>query len=284
VATFREKLGGAARRAGSLVCVGLDPDPARVPEPLRGRADWLARFGAGIVEATADLVCAYKPNLAFYEALGAAGWEGLRATIAAVPDGVPVLADAKRGDIGTSAERYAAALFEVLGCDAATVNPYIGFDAVEPFLAYEDRGVFVLCKTSNPGAADFQDLLCEVDGARRPLYEHVARAAVSWNRRGNVGLVVGATQPGAFQTVRAIAPDLPLLVPGVGAQGGDLAVAVRGGVDARGEGLLVASSRAILYASSGEDWQAAARAAALELRDAINGLREAVGDGAAGLP
>ena len=284
MATFREKLTGAVRRAGSLVCIGLDPDPARVPETLRGREDWLARFGAGIVEATADLVCAYKPNLAFYEALGPSGWAGLRATLAAVPDGVPVLVDAKRGDIGSSAERYAAALFEVLGCDAATVNPYMGFDAVEPFLAYGDRGVFVLCKTSNPGAADFQDLLCEVDGTRRPLYEQVARAAVTWNRRGNVGLVVGATQPEAFKTVRSIAPDLPLLVPGVGAQGGDLAVAVRGGVDARGEGLLVASSRAILYASAGDDWQAAARAAAQELRDAINGLREAVGDGAAGLP
>jgi orotidine-5'-phosphate decarboxylase len=275
VSEFAEKLAAAARRNRSLVCVGLDPDPRQVPAPVRDRADWLAYFNAAIVEATADLVCAYKPNLAFYEALGTFGWQGLRATLAAVPPDVPVIADAKRGDIGSSAQGYAAALFDDLGCDAATVNPYMGFDAVEPFLAYETRGIFVLCKTSNPGSADFQDLVCEVDGERRPLFEHVARAADRWNARGNVGLVVGATHPESFRTVRAIAPRLPLLVPGVGAQGGDLAAAVQGGLDAHGAGLLVASSRAILYASRGDDWQAAARAAACQLRDAINDLREA---------
>ena len=280
---FADKLAAAVRRNHSLVCVGLDVDPTRVPAPVRERADWIGYFNVAIVEATADLVCCYKPNLAFYEALGAEGWQGLRQTLAAVPPDVPVLLDAKRGDIGSTAEAYARALFEDLGGDAATVSPYLGFDAVEPFLAYRDRGVFVLCKTSNPGAADFQDLPCEVGGQRRPLFEHVARAAVGWSRHGSVGLVVGATQSRAFRAVRAIAPDLPLLVPGVGAQGGDLAVAVREGLNAAGAGILVASSRAVLYASSDDDWQAAARAAAAELRDAINALRGAKADGAPAL-
>jgi len=276
---FAEKLSAAVRRNDSLVCVGLDIDPARVPAGVRERADWIGYFNAGIMEATADLVCCYKPNLGFYEALGAEGWRGLRETLAAAPRDVPLLLDAKRGDIGSTAQAYARALFDDLGADAATVSPYMGFDAVEPFLAYRDRGVFVLCKTSNPGAADFQDLPCDVDGERRPLFEHVARAAVRWNDHGNVGLVVGATQPAAFRAVRAIAPTLPLLVPGVGAQGGDLAVAVREGLDAAGAGILVASSRAVVYASSDTNWQAAARAAAAELREAINALRGANGDG-----
>jgi len=283
VAGFADKLAAAVTRNQSLVCVGLDPDPPQVPASVRARGDWLAHFTAGIVEATADLVCAYKPNLAFYEALGADGWAGLRASLAAIPSDVPVLLDAKRGDIGSTAQAYATALFDELGADAVTVSPYLGFDALEPFLAYRERGVFVLCKTSNPGAAEFQDLLCEVHGERRPLYEHVARAAVRWSKQASVGLVVGATHPEVFRAVRAVAPDLPFLVPGVGAQGGDLAMAVNEGLDRRGAGLLVASSRAIIYASGGEDWQAAAREAARGLRDCINGLREAKAHGAASL-
>jgi orotidine-5'-phosphate decarboxylase len=283
VTGFADKLAAAVARNRSLVCVGLDPDPRLAPAPLRAHPDWLVRFNMGIVEATADLVCAYKPNLAFYEALGRAGLDGLRATLAAVPRDVPVVLDAKRGDIGHTAAAYATALFDDLGADAITVSPYLGFDALEPFLVYRDRGVFVLCKTSNPGAAEFQDLLCEVDGARRPLYEVVARAAVRWSERATIGLVVGATHPETFRVVRAVAPDLPLLVPGVGAQGGDLATAVRAGLDTRGAGLLVAASRAVLYASSGGDWQAAARAAAEQLRDTINLLREAKADGAPSL-
>jgi orotidine-5'-phosphate decarboxylase len=283
MADFAGKLAAAMQRNRSLVCVGLDPDPRLVPPRVRERIDWVAYFNAGIIEATADLVCAYKPNLAFYEALGPVGMAGLRQTLARIPAAIPVVLDAKRGDIGASAARYAAALFEELGADAATVNPYMGFDAVEPFLAYRDRGVFVLCKTSNPGAADFQDLVCTVDGVTAPLYAHVARAAVAWDRYGNVGLVVGATQPDALRTVRALAPELPLLVPGVGAQGGELAVAVREGLDRQAGGLLIAASRAILYASAGDDWQQAAREATQTLRDAINALREASGHGAGSL-
>jgi orotidine-5'-phosphate decarboxylase len=283
VAGFAEKLAAAVTRNQSLVCVGLDPDPRQVPASVRARGDWLAHFTAGIVEATADLVCAYKPNLAFYEALGADGWAGLRASLAAIPSDVPVLLDAKRGDIGSTAQAYATALFDELGADAVTVSPYLGFDALEPFLAYRERGVFVLCKTSNPGAAEFQDLMCEVDGERRPLYGQVARAAVRWSAQATVGLVVGATHPEVFRAVRAVAPDLPFLVPGVGAQGGDLAMAVNEGLDRRGAGLLVASSRAIIYASNGEDWQAGPREAARGLRDSINGLREAKAHGAASL-
>ncbi|HLH22603.1 MAG TPA: orotidine-5'-phosphate decarboxylase [Chloroflexota bacterium] len=277
-ARFADKLAAAVARNDSLLCVGLDPDPAQMPEPVRERPDWLTRFAAGIVEATADLVCCYKPNLAFYEALGEAGLAGLRATLRAMPADVPVLLDAKRGDIGVSARAYAAALFDDLGADAVTVSPYLGFDTLEPFLAYGDRGVFVLCKTSNPGAAEFQDQLVAMNGSFRPLYESVAAAAVRANQHGNVGLVVGATHPEAFRNVRAVAPDLPLLVPGVGAQGGDLAMAVDEGQDRRGGGLLVASSRAILYASRGADWQAEARDAAWELRGAINARRQGRAD------
>jgi orotidine-5'-phosphate decarboxylase len=272
-ARFADKLAAAVARNDSLVCVGLDPDPAQVPDAVRARPDWLTYFAAGIVEATADIVCCYKPNAAFYEALGEAGQVALRATVRAVPDDVPTLLDAKRGDVGVSARAYASAVFDDLGADAVTVSPYLGFDTLEPFLAYRDRGVFVLCKTSNPGSAEFQDQLIAADGAWRPLYEHVAQAAVRANQHGNVGLVVGATHPEAFRNVRAVAPDLPLLVPGVGAQGGDLAMAVGEGQDGHGAGVLISSSRAILYASRGADWQQAARAAAQDLRVAINGLR-----------
>ncbi len=283
VIPFAEKLAAAVARNRSLVCIGLDPDPRLVPRHLRGQADWLPRFAAGIVEATADLVCAYKLNVAFFEALGADGLRGLHATLDAIPPDVPIILDAKRGDVGSSAAAYAAVLFDYFKADAVTVNPYLGFDALEPFLAHRERGVFVLCKTSNPGAGEFQDLLCEREGVRRPLFEWVAEAAVRWSRQSTVGLVVGATHPNAFRRVRTIAPDLPLLVPGVGAQGGDLAVAVTAGLDSRSAGLLVASSRSIIYASDGDDWQPAARAAAAELCDAINTLREARADGTSSL-
>jgi orotidine-5'-phosphate decarboxylase len=267
--TFREKLEAAAVRNGSLLCVGLDPDPARLP------IDDLAGFNRAIVEATADLVCAYKPNLAFYEALGEEGYAALKETLAAIPADVPTIADAKRGDIGNTARGYARAVFDVLGFDAVTVNPYLGGDSLEPFIQREDRGVFVLCRTSNPGAADIQDLAVGNGRASRPLYQVVAELARRWNTRGNVGLVTGATYPEELARVRELCPDMVLLIPGVGAQAGDLAAAVRGGLDARRGGILVNASRGVLYASAGADFAEAAREAARALRDEIERHREA---------
>jgi orotidine-5'-phosphate decarboxylase len=260
---FRDKLLAAMRRSDSLLCVGLDIDPGRVPPTLLDDAGWIETFNRGIVEATSDLVCAYKPNLAFYEALGLQGWEGLRRTLAAIPPDIPVIADAKRGDIGSTSEAYARALFDELGFDAATLTAYVGLDGLEPFLRYDDRGLLILCKTSNPGSGDFQDLVVEWRGERLPLYQVVARRVVEWNGRGNCGLVVGATYPTQLQEIRALARDLPILIPGVGAQQGSLEEAVRLGADARGELAIVNVSRSILYAGGEDDWQEAARAEAL---------------------
>jgi orotidine-5'-phosphate decarboxylase len=230
-------------------------------------------FNRGIVEATSDLVCAYKPNLAFYEALGADGWEGLRRTLATIPPHIPIIADAKRGDVGSTSEAYARALFDVLGFDATTLSPYVGLEGLEPFLRYDDRGLLILCKTSNQGSGDFQDLIVEWRGQRLPLYQVVARRVVEWNGRGNCGLVVGATYPSQLQAIRALAPDLPILIPGVGAQSGSLEEAVRLGVDRRGELAIVNVSRSILYAGDGADWQAAVRAAALRTVEIMRRVR-----------
>ena len=259
---FLEKLLKAARTNRSLLCIGLDPDPELMPN-----ID-VFRFNREIVDATQDLVCAYKPNLAFYEALGIDGLKALEKTVAHIPDAIPVIGDAKRGDIGTTARLYARALFDVLGFDAATINPYLGFDSVEPFLDYRDKGVFILCRTSNAGSADFQAL--PLKETQRPLFELVAQRAKEWDRYGNVGLVVGATYPEELGRVRQLCPDMPLLIPGIGAQGGDLANAVRYGVDAKGEKALISSSRQVIYASRGDDFASAAREAALRLRDEIN--------------
>jgi orotidine-5'-phosphate decarboxylase len=267
---FREKLLAASRRSRSLLCVGLDVDPARVPLELLDGGNWIESFNRGIVEATQDLVCAYKPNLAFYEALGLDGYEGLQRTLAAIPKDIPVIADGKRGDIGSTSEAYAKALFEVWGFDAATLNPYLGGDALEPFLRYEDRGAIILCKTSNPGSGDLQGLECVWEGERIPLYQLVARRVnESWNSRGNCGLVVGATYPRELAEVRAMAPDLPILIPGIGAQQGSLEEAVRLGADRRGELAIVNASRAILYRDAGPRWAEAAREAALEMVEAM---------------
>lgn len=260
---FREKLEESSRRNRSLLCIGLDPDPALMPI-----ADVL-EFNRAIIEATSDLACAYKPNLAFYEALGAEGWPTLKGTLEAIPAHIPSIGDAKRGDVGHTARAYARALFEVLGCDAVTVNPYLGGDAVQPFLDYRERGVFILCRTSNPGAGDFQDALVE----GRPLYERVAERARAWNTAGNVGLVVGATYPQELERIRALCPELLILAPGVGPQQGDLEATVRRGQDRRGGGLIIAASRQIIYASKGRDYAAAARREAQALRDAINTYR-----------
>ncbi len=264
--TFRERLEAAAAAHGSLLCVGLDPDPERIPRGVAVRD-----FLAAIVEATADLVCCYKPNAAFFESRGPEGYEELRALIASLPDGAPVLLDAKRGDIGHSAGHYARAVFGQLGAHAVTVSPWLGRDAVEPFLAWEDRHSFVLCRTSNAGAGDFQDLRAGEGG--RPLYLEVAAAAAAWNGRGNVGLVVGATWPDEAREVRALCPDMLLLLPGAGAQGGALEDAVRAARDANGGGVIVNASRDVLYASDGADFAAAARREARRLRDAIETAR-----------
>ena len=274
VAAFIDKLRRAARANDSLLCIGLDPDPERLPEGVP-----TADFNRAIIEATSDLVCAYKPNIAFYEQSGIDGLRALEATVAAVPAGIPVIVDAKRGDIGNTARAYAKALFETWGFDAATVSPYLGRDSLEPFLDYDEKGVFVLCRTSNPGSSDLQSLLTTAPtpgGAPMPLYQRVALMAIEWNGRGNAGLVVGATQADELQWVREHCPSMPLLIPGVGAQGGDLAAAVRGGVDANGELAIINSSREVLYAFR-EDraggFAEAARRAAVRVRD---GMREAL--------
>ena len=268
---FLDKLLRASRTNNSLVCVGLDPDPDLMPEV------GIYEFNRAIIDATSDLVCAYKPNLAFYEALGVEGMEALLKTVEYIPKNIPVIADAKRGDIGNTARAYAKALFEVFGFDAATVNPYLGYDSLEPFLIYEDKGILILCRTSNPGAADFQELLCqESPTSSSPLYELVARKAQAWNSQGNIGLVVGATYPEQLKRIRELCPEMPLLIPGIGAQGGDLASAVRYGVDANKEKAIISSSRSILYTSKGSDFAKAARQGVLELRDEINRFREAL--------
>jgi orotidine-5'-phosphate decarboxylase len=264
---FFQKLERAARRNGSLLCVGLDPDPALMP------IDDVAAFNRAIIEATSGFVCAYKPNLAFYEALGEKGYATLRETLAAIPDDIPVIGDGKRGDIGNTAKAYARALFDDLGFDAVTVNPYLGGDAVEPFLEGEEKAAFILCRTSNPGARDFQDLPVATGSASRPLFEMVAEAALRWNSRGNVGLVVGATYPEELRRVRQICPEMTFLVPGVGAQGGDVAAVVANGLDAKGGGLIINVSRQVLYASRGADFAQAAALAAQRLRDEIEGER-----------
>jgi orotidine-5'-phosphate decarboxylase len=268
--SFSDTLRDASRRQNSLLCIGLDPLPERIPAHLRSQPDPLFAFCAAIIEATADAACAFKPNIAFFEALGAPGIETLRRIIA-LPRSVPLILDAKRGDIGSTAEAYARLAFEWLAADAITLSPYLGGDALEPFLRYAERGCFVLCKTSNPGSADLQDLRL---AGGEPLYLAVARhAKAHWNTNRNLGLVVGATHPSAIAQVRAACPDLPLLVPGVGAQGGDLAAAVRASVDAAGELALINASRSVLFASGGPDFAEAARAEALRLRDAINDAR-----------
>ena len=265
---FTQQLERAWEKNDSLVCVGLDPEIERFPEKIRAEPSPIFQFNRAIIDATADLVCAYKPQFAHYAAYEAE--DQLERTIEyvhRVHPGVPVILDAKRGDIGNTAERYAIEAFERYGADAVTVNPYLGGDSLEPFLRHEDKGVAILCRTSNPGARDLQDL--PVGG--RPLYQVVAQlAAQHWNRRGNCLLVVGATYPSELAAVREIVGDMPLLVPGVGTQGGDVAEAVRSGQSRLGRGLLISASRSLLYASGGEDFAGAARAATVSLRDLIN--------------
>jgi orotidine-5'-phosphate decarboxylase len=268
---FMEAVRARWTGADSLVCIGLDPEPAKFPPALRDDPDAVFTFLRAIVDATADLACAFKPQIAHFAALGAElTLQRLVAHIHEAHPGVPVILDAKRGDIGSTAERYAVEAFDRYGADAVTVNPYLGRDSAQPFLDRADRGVVLLCRTSNPGAKDFQVLNC--GGA--PLYQRVAETiARDWNGNGNCLLVVGATWPGELAAVRALVGDLPFLVPGIGAQGGDVEAVVRAGRTADGTGLLVSSSRAILYAGNGDDYADAARAAAQDLRDTVNRFR-----------
>ncbi len=268
-ATFAERLAGALRSSGSLLCVGLDPDSAKLPQNLG--TDPLYAFNRRIIDATADVAAAYKPQIAFYSALGAE--EQLAASIRYIRERAPaalVILDAKRNDIGNTAEAYAREAFDRYGADAVTVSPYMGEDSVRPFLRRPDRGAILLCRTSNSGAKDFQDL--NVDGL--PLYRHVAqRAAAHWNEHRNLMLVVGATYPREMADLRHAHPEVPFLVPGIGAQGGDLEATLAAGLDAHGAGLLISSSRNIIYAGGGSP--EGIRAAAVELCTAINRQRGA---------
>jgi orotidine-5'-phosphate decarboxylase len=268
---FVGQLYAAAARNNSLVCVGLDPEPEKIPAHLRHLPQPIFEFNRRIVDATAEYACCYKPQFAHYAALGAE--DQLLATIRYIHEkhpGLPVILDSKRGDIGSTAAKYAQESFERYGADAATVNPYLGSDSIEPYLKWTGRGVIILCRTSNPGARDFQDL--ESGGKR--LYRHVAeRVARDWNSGGQCMLVIGATYPQELAEIRAIVGDLPFLVPGVGAQGADVAAAVRAGKTAEGMGMVINSSRGIIYAGSGGQFADAARAAALALRDEINQYR-----------
>jgi orotidine-5'-phosphate decarboxylase len=265
--SFTEKLRAAWHRSGSMLCVGLDPDPAMLPSPLDGAPDAIERFCREIVDATADLVCAFKPQIAHFASQRAEPQlERICHYIRERYPDVVLLVDAKRGDIGSTAEHYAREVFSRYGADAATVNPYLGFDSVEPFLRHQGHGVIVLCRTSNPGSGDFQSL--DLEG--EPLYLHVARrVATEWSQVGECGLVVGATYPDEMRRVRAAAGDLPFLVPGVGAQGGDVGAIVEAGADSSGFGMMISSSRAVLYASKGADFADAARQVALRTRDEI---------------
>ncbi|MDK3023932.1 orotidine-5'-phosphate decarboxylase [Cupriavidus taiwanensis] len=269
--TFTEQLAAAWQRNDSLLCVGLDPDPHKLPLSLTGAGGAIFSFCREIVDATADLVCAFKPQIAYFHSQRAE--DQLEQLIHYIHDahpGIPVILDAKRGDIGSTAEHYALEAFERYQADAVTVSPYMGFDSMQPYLAYPDRGVIVLCRTSNPGGSDVQFL--QVDG--KPLYQLVAEAARErWNTTGQIGLVVGATFPNEIARVRQIVGDMPLLIPGIGAQGGDIEATVKAGRTADGTGMMINSSRAILYASREKDFASAARQVAMQTRETINRYR-----------
>lgn len=275
---FLDMLGAAERQNNSMLCVGLDPEPAKFPGTLQGDASKIYDFCAAIVDSVADLASAFKPQIAYFAAHRAEGQlERLIDHMRRTAPHVPVILDAKRGDIGSTAEQYALEAFERYGADAVTLSPFMGFDSVAPYLKYHGKGAFLLCRTSNPGGDDLQNQrLASIDG-QPLLYEHIARLAQGpWNLNGQLGLVVGATYPAEIERVRAVAPTLPLLIPGVGAQGGDAAATVRAGWRPGGP-IIVNSSRAILYASSGDDFAAAARREALKTRDVLNAARPTVG-------
>ncbi len=262
---IKDKIKSIIKKQNSLVCVGLDIFPERIPPHLRQKKDPIFSFNQEIIDATADIAAAYKPNLAFYEALGTEGWDILKRTVNYIPEGILKIGDAKRGDIGTTAQKYASALFD-LGFDMVTVNPYLGFDSIEPFIQDESKGVFILCLTSNPSSRDFQYLKCNGEY----FYTIVAKKVNEWNQNNNCGLVVGATHPGELKSIRSLAPELPFLIPGIGAQGGDLESAVIDGTDNNFSMAIINSSRSILYASNDKNFAQAARHKAKELQNSIN--------------
>ncbi|WP_223904862.1 orotidine-5'-phosphate decarboxylase [Rhodoferax lithotrophicus] len=271
---FLDLLRQAERQNSSMLCVGLDPEPAKFPAAYQGDARKIYDFCAAIVEATADLVSAFKPQIAYFAAHRAEDQlERLMAHMRSTAPGVPIILDAKRGDIGSTAEQYAKEAFERYGADAVTLSPFMGFDTIAPYLKYHDKGAFVLCRTSNPGGDDFQNQrLASVAGEPR-LYEHIAQLAQGpWNLNGQLGLVVGATYPAEIERVRELAPSLPLLIPGVGAQGGDALATVRAGWREHGP-IVVNLSRTVLYASAGADFAQAARQVAMQTRDQLQAAR-----------
>jgi len=274
--TFTQQLQSAWASQGSMLCVGLDPDPKRLPSSLQGKSEGIFEFCREIADATADLACSFKPQFAYFASQGAeAQLEKLIGYLKNKHPKIPVILDSKRGDIGSTAEQYALEAFERYGADAVTVNPYMGFDSIEPYLRHTGKGVIVLCRTSNPGGSDLQFLNISPSG--EPLYLHVAKlAAQKWNASGQISLVVGATFPEEIAKVREIVGEMPLLIPGIGAQGGDIDATVKAGSIANklGTGMMINSSRAILYASSGADFAEAARKVALSTRDALRTAAE----------
>jgi len=277
--TFLDMLRAAERQNGSMLCVGLDPDPAKFPARFKADASKIYDFCAAIVDATADLVIAFKPQIAYFAANRAEGQlERLMVHMRRTAPQVPIILDAKRGDIGSTAEQYAKEAFERYGADAVTLSPFMGFDSIQPYLKYQGKGAFLLCRTSNPGGDDMQaQRLSSVSGTPL-LYEHIAKLVQGpWNINGQLGLVVGATYPAEIERVRAVAPSVPLLIPGVGAQGGDAVATVkagwRGAAGQTSAPIVVNSSRAVLYASAGDDFAAAARREALRTRDLLQSAK-----------
>lgn len=271
--TFQQKLNNIIKKNNSLLCVGLDSDIQKIPEHIRSQEHPQSTFNQAIIEATADLVCAYKPNTSFYEARGIAGIEALKITCDYIKEKypqIPVIIDAKRADIGNTNEGYVKFVFDYLGADAVTVHPYLGKEALNPFLERKDKGIFILCRTSNPGAGEFQDLNIE----NKPLYQVVAEHVVKdWNYNGNCGLVVGATYPKDLEIVRHIVGELPILIPGIGIQGGDVEKTVRAGVDSNGQNAIINSSRGIIFASSDKNYARKANEETEILKNLINSHR-----------
>jgi len=271
---FKEKLIDAAIKNKSWLCVGLDPDIDKLPSNIAATPSGIEEFLKAVIDTTKDLVCAYKPNSAFYEQFGAEGIALLKSMISYIPDDIPVILDAKRGDIGNTSRMYAASAFDYLKADAITVNPYMGFDSVWPFLDYKDKGVIILCLTSNLSSSDFQKRqVIDIDKQQLPLYQMIARMALAWNKNDNIGLVAGATKPEELGELRKFVGDgLPILIPGVGAQGGDLEMSLKNGSNADSQLAIINVSRSVLYASKESDYADRSRRNALELVAKIRSL------------